>query len=265
VLALLASIATMTAAMDRGDVDEAARQGAIAGPVAVEHALASPVRSTVLAGIAAAAIVADRAELLPALAAVAARGDRRVAIPASRAARSIARALADQPLPDDLAIADLDDWRSGWLALANDSDRFVEVRIAALDVAAALARGELGFDLAAVLGDGDPDVRLAAVELVPDPVPAAARMALAAAVAADHDDRVALAAGQASCAELASPDAPSAPALAAIGAAGLARLRALATAPTAPLAAARDVARCLAADTAPESAAAVTAIARRQR
>jgi hypothetical protein len=263
VLVLLATIATMTAAMERGDVDEAARQGALAGPIVVERALASPARATVLAGIAAAPVVADAAELLPALAAVAARGDRRVAIPAARAARAIADALASRSLPDDLSPADLDGWRAAWLALAGGGDRFVEVRVTALEVATALARGELGFDLAAMLADADPDVRLAAVELVPDPVPAAARTPLGKAISADRDDRVALAAGQALCAELA-PDVPPAPALAALGASGLARLRTLATAPAAPLAAARDAARCLAADTAPESAAAVAAIARRR-
>ena len=129
-LLVLASLATMTAALERGDVDEAARQGVLAGPAVVERALASTTRATVLAGIAAAPVVADAAEMLPALAAVAARGDRRVAIPAARAARRIARALVRSDLPDDLAAADLDDWRQAWLQLATAPDRFVEVRVA---------------------------------------------------------------------------------------------------------------------------------------
>src|SRR5262245_32894287 len=100
-----AGIASMTAALDRGDVDEAARQGALAGPAAVGRALGSRERSTQLAAIAAAPDVEDRAELLAALADVAAGPDRRTAIPAARAARSIARGL--QALPDDLAPGDL--------------------------------------------------------------------------------------------------------------------------------------------------------------
>ena len=44
----------MTAAIERGDLDEAARQGALAGPGVVEQALRSNVRETVLAGIVAA-------------------------------------------------------------------------------------------------------------------------------------------------------------------------------------------------------------------
>jgi hypothetical protein len=255
---VLASLATMTAALERGDVDEAARQGMLGGPRLVERALASDARQTVLAGIAAAPVVADRAEMLPALAAVAARGDRRVAVPAARAARMIARALVQRDLPDDLATADLDTWRVAWLALAADSDRFVEVRVAALDVAAALARSGVGFDLAAMLGDRDPAVRSSAAELVPNLVPAEARAPLAAAVNGDRDERVALAAAQALCAD-------PVPALAALGASGVARLRTIATAAAAPLAAARDAARCLAADSAPESAAAAAAIGQRTR
>ena len=262
-LAVIASLATMTAAMERGDVDEAARQGALAGPATVERALGSGTRASVLAGIAAAPAVADRAELLPALARVAASGDRRTAIPAAHAARAIARELAEHARPDDLAPDDLDDWRAPWLALAMRGDRLVEVRVAALDTAAALAHDTtaVAFDLPAALADRDPAFRVAAAELVPDPAPAAAVAPLAAAVANDTDVRVALAAAQALCAGLGDPS----PALAALGASGMARLRAVAAAPTAPLAAARDAARCLAADTSAESAAALAAIHKRTR
>lgn len=262
-LVAIASLATMTAAMERGDVDEAARQGAQAGPATVERALASGSRASVLAGIAAATVVADRAELLPALAQVAGSGDRRIAIPAAHAARAIARELADHARPDDVAPADLDDWRAQWLALAMRGDRFVEVRVAALDAAAALAHDSsaVAFDVGAALADRDPAFRIAAAELMPDPAPAAAIAPLAAAVGSDADARVALAAAQALCAGIGDPS----PALAALGASGMARLRAVASAPTVPLAAARDAARCLAADTAPESAAAAAAIAKRQR
>ena len=44
VLVALAGIASMKAAMERGDLTEAARQGALAGPAIVERALASPDR-----------------------------------------------------------------------------------------------------------------------------------------------------------------------------------------------------------------------------
>lgn len=164
---MVAGIASMTAAVDRGDVDEAARQGVLAGPAVVERALDSKVRATRLAGIAAAPQVEDRAELLPALARIAGGADRRTAIPAVQAARAIAHELAARDaLPDDLAPADVEDWRAMFARLGRDRDRFVEVRVAALATATELAHavdhGAAGFDAAAIAADPDPDVRAAA-------------------------------------------------------------------------------------------------------
>ena len=165
-----AGIGTMTSALDRGDVDEAARQGALAGPATVEAALGSSARPAVLAGIASAPVVEDRAELLPALAHVAAGPDRRTAIPAARAARTIARWLAAHELPDDLAPADVEAWRAAFADLALARDHFVEVRLAALDAANALAHvtdpSALGFD-AALATDPDPVVAAEAKSLQP--------------------------------------------------------------------------------------------------
>ncbi|MGE5187357.1 MAG: hypothetical protein ACM31C_35165 [Acidobacteriota bacterium] len=167
----LAGIASMTSAFERGDLDEAARQGALAGPVVVERALASATRATQLAAIVAAPAVEDRAELLPALARVAGGPDRRTAIPAARAARTIARELAKQGLPDDLAPGDLDDWRAAFETIARGHDHFVEVRVIALDTASALAHvvdpSALGFDRDAFAKDPDPALRTEAAALVP--------------------------------------------------------------------------------------------------
>jgi hypothetical protein len=164
---LVAGIASMTAAVERGDPDEAARQGVLAGPAVVEQALESPRRDTRLAGIAAAPAVEDRAELLPDLAAVARGGDRRTAIPAVHAALGIAKELAARDgLPDDLAAADVEEWRAMFERLGRDRERFVEVRVSALRVATELAhvndRSAAGFDVAAIAADPDPDVRAAA-------------------------------------------------------------------------------------------------------
>jgi hypothetical protein len=267
-----AGIAAMRAAIERGDVEEAARQGAIAGPAAIEQALAAPDRAARLAAIAAAPgaapLPAARAELLPALARVAAGPDRRTAIPAARAARTIARELAGGParpvgaaadLPDDLAPDEVAAWRLQWAELAARADLRIEVRVLALDTAAALAPDGVGVALDAALADPDPAYRRAAIALVPMPVPAAMRGALAAAVAGDREPGVALDAAAVLCADLAVD--PARPILGALAAPGLARLRALVAA--GPPAAIRDAARCLAADGSPESAAALRAIRRR--
>lgn len=204
-----AGLASMTAALEKGDLDEAARQGVLAGPVVVEQGLASPDRASRLAAIAAAPFVEDRAELLAPLAAAAAGPDRRTAIPAARAARTIARELAQQPLPDDLAPADVGEWRAAWAKLAADRTRWIELRVLALDTASALSPDGAGLPLDIALSDPDPALRRIAIEDLPVPVPAEHVAALVKAIVSDIDDAVARAAGAALCADRVALDAPA--------------------------------------------------------
>jgi hypothetical protein len=166
-----AGIATMVAALDRGDVDECARQGQLAGFRVVERALGASVRNERLAAIVAAPSVEDAPELLPALARAASGPDRRTALPAARAACTIAHALVTRGLPDDLAADDVEGWRAAFESIARDHDRFVEVRVRALATAVELAHvidpHASGFDTAVFAADQDPDVRAAAVALTP--------------------------------------------------------------------------------------------------
>lgn len=267
-----AGLATMRAAIDRGDIDEAARQGNLAGPAVIERALAAPDRAARLAAIAAAPtatdLVAGRADLLGPLAVAAAQPDRRTAIPAARAARTIARSLygharplgAAAPLPDDLAPADVAAWRLAWAELAASRDRWIELRVLALDTAAALDPDGIGVALGAALADADPAYRRAALALVPMPVPAAMRSALAGAVAKDTDPDVALDAAATLCTDLAAD--PPRPILESLGASGLERIRSLVGSRGVAAVAVRNAARCLAADRSPESAAALKTIRR---
>ena len=232
----------MTNALERGDIDEAGRQGVLAGPAIVEKGLASPKRSTRLAAIAASVAVDDRAELLPALAVQASSADRRTAIPAALAARTIARELAKNELADDLGPDDIATWRALFEQVAGNQRRFIEVRVLALDTVSSLATvvdpTSLGFDLNVALKDPDPALRAAAVQLVPRPTPAALRQPLAAAVLGDADNKVALGAAQALCGD----DRVAAQAL--LGAQGIARVRKLVLG--VPRRATRDANRCLA-------------------
>jgi hypothetical protein len=268
-LGTAAGIASMRAAIDRGDLEEAARQGSLAGPVVIEQALAAPDRSARLAAIAAATtatpVVTGRAELLPALARAATGPDRRTAIPAARAAREIARSLygparaagAEVDLPDDLAPADVAAWRQMWAELAARRDLWIELRVLALDTAAALDPGGAGVELGAALADPDPAYRRAAIALVPVPVPAPMRGTLAAAVARDPDPEAALDAAAVLCADLRAD--PPRPILDALAAPGLARIRELVKAGRGGPLAVRDAARCLEADGSAESAAVLKA------
>jgi len=249
-----AAIAAMRAAYDRGDIDEAARRGALAGPAVVERALASSDRTTALAGISAATIVEDRAELLGPLARVAAGEDRRTARGAAEAARAIAAELAHGGPPDDLAPGDLATWQAAWAELALRGDRWIDVRIPALDAAAALDPAGTGVDLEAALRDPEPAFRRAAVSAVRLPVPAGAVTALAGAVTHDADPATALDAAQSLCLSLETSAGPR-PVLDALGSAGLTRLRALVARPPAAATSAtvRDAARCLVLPRAPRA------------
>lgn len=237
----VAGITSMTDAYQRGDVDEASRQGVLAGPAVVEEALHAKVRATQLAAIAAAPYVEASAELLPALADVASGADRRTAIPAAQAARQIARELAKADLPDDIGEDDVMTWRALFDQLAHSHVHFIEVRVLALDTVASLAQtmspSSIGFDLAVALDDGDPAFRAAAIQLVPRPTPAALRAPLADTVKDDADEKVALAAAQALCGDAREP------ALAVLGARGLDRVKKLVA--KKPAKQVRDAMRCL--------------------
>lgn len=234
----------MRAAIDRGDVDEAARQGMLAGPAVITRALHAPDRSAKLAGIAAAPTSSDRESLLGPLAEVAGGPDRRTAIPAARAALTIARELAARiDLPDDLSAEEVAAWRGSFAELARDRERWIELRVLALDTAAALERGGVGLDLLThALADPDQAFRRAAIALVPAPVPSAMRAPLASSVAKDTDPGVALAAAAVLCADVATD--PAQPILDALGGPGLERIRSLITQKGAQ-AAIRDAKRCL--------------------
>ena len=236
---VLASLATMRAAIDRGDIDEASRQGMLAGPVVIEQALGAADRPARLAAIASAPHAADRIELLEPLARAAAGPDRRTAIPAARAARTIARETRTRDLPDDIAPEDVREWAAAWTKLARDRERWIELRVIAIDVAITL---DPELQLAADLADPDPAFRRAVIAVVSMPVPLALRAPLANVVTKDTDPTVALAAAATLCADLAFE--PAKPIIDVLGPAGVERIRALVKA-GGPKHQLRNASRCL--------------------
>lgn len=256
--------ADLGAAWRAGDVAALRRVGAAeTGEVAAALRGGDP--AAVLGATVAAEAAPDGWELLAPLAEVAGGWDRRLAAPAARAAARLSRRLD----PDAAILLDVPDDRleaigQAWEGLARRADRWSDVRVHALEVSirvmrarAATAEGPVddASGLLAAAGDADPQVRRAALELMPVPVPAALHAPLAARVAADADPGVRLAAAQALCAALPA-DAPAV--LAALGAPGLDALRATLLAPGVAAradnaAAVLDAARCLVADDDPRS------------
>ena len=277
----------VVAAHARGDHDEVARQAHQAGAAGLAALIDGDDRAAIVAGTAAAPRAPDAWALLAPLARRAGGWDRSLAAPAAHAAAQIARALdGDGVVRDDVPDDVLADAGRTWLAIATRpaDDRWADVRVHALEVAALVAAARAataadddppgpGFDLPALLADGDPEVRRAAAELTPMPAPAAWRAPLAAAVADDPSAAVAVAAAQALCAELAQVprgddgDAAAAAIVDALGDAGAARLRAIFTGalPTVPPGALHDAARCVAAPGGRDDRAALRALAPRAR
>jgi hypothetical protein len=275
VLASSGWAARLADALGSGTPDDVIAVAQHAGPEELAAAVVGPDAVAARAAAFAAPAVQDGWSMLDELARAAGGWDRGRAVDATRAGLAIARGLdGDAAITADLADDVLAELAASWHELARRADRWADVRVGALEIAARLTRARratadddpgLGYDLAAMLADGDPAVRRAAAELVPQPSPPITRSVLGAAVAADADPAVVVAAAQAVCADLGAGD-PEAPILGALGAAGIERLREVLGAPgveALPPGALVDAARCLAADGTPPSRAALHALTAR--
>jgi|GEM_PF-4094050 len=286
IVALLASPPTAAPAADKPAQLEAAlraghtvdlrRLGRELGAAGLAPLLAPAApRAQRLAALEASVAAPDAPLLLGALARWAGRPDRRSAASAARAAAAIAGNLSlTRALQLDLAPADLARWGEVYMILAAEPGRWTDVRVHALEVAAALSDAmpdtweRRPFDLARALNAPEPQLRRAALELVPVPLPDE----LASTVVAqldDSDPSVTLAAAQAICAAVPlADDSPgrdsAATALARLGE-RLDRVRALLADPSADLlpATVLDVAHCLVADASTASVAALRQAAAR--
>ena len=257
---VILAILGLLGAYQRGDRDAVAQYGAQTGVLELSQALAAPERGERLAAIQAATSAGQDAwVLLAPLANRARERDRPVAAAAARAAVRISedidrRRALEWHIPADA----LHDRLVAWRELARDEGGWPDVRVHAMETAARLhaALGddatEAPFDLPSSLADPEPEVRRAALELLPMPLPNELHATVIARVTADGDPTVALVAAQTVCITIAL-DAKAAPILAALGDAGLARLRELVLEPGAPPSAVIDAARCLAADPNPLS------------
>jgi hypothetical protein len=245
-----------------GDLASLRRAGsAPSGDESLRAALRSKDRAAVLGAVLAADAAPTPWDHLDALAALAGGWDRGAAVLAVRVAVSISRRLDGDAavvleVPDD----QLERQAEAWRALARREDRWSDVRVRALEVAARLDRARLATadgrpalvaPLLELAGGTDPQIRRAALELLPVPVPSEAYPALVARLRDEDSATVRLAVAQALCAAL---PADAAAVSTALGPAGFDAVRAvLATPPADASAALVDAARCLALDPDPRS------------
>jgi hypothetical protein len=209
--ALSASPSQLVAALGAGDADGLRQVARAIGAAGLAPAIAADQRSLARAAIQASEDAPDAAVLLPALRVRALSADRPLAAAAARAAARIATALD----PIAAGEAELDrGWLLGesaaWRGLATDAARYADIRVAALEVAARLAQdaGEIGFELATVLADPEPELRRAALELLPLPL-SASHVERVRAAMADGRPAVVGAASRALCAPPRSPGCPA--------------------------------------------------------
>ena len=254
-------MAGLRAAFLSGAADELVRAGQRLPAARLADVLGGSDRELVLAATGAAPSAPDAIWLLVPLGELAASPDRPLAAAAARSAARIAGQLdadelLDRDVPPDWTRARVAEYR----ARAADAGRWTDVRVSCLEVAAHLHRslraaGE-AYDLAALLGDAEPEVRRAAVELAMGPLGPREVELVAARASSDDDEAVRAAAVQSLCEGLAFGDA-SRPVLDALGARGLGRLRALVADDDQPEVARAAASLCLAADGSPASRAAL--------
>ena len=236
-------VAAVADASDPVAIDRAARK--LSAPQLLE--LIGGGRSETRAAVFAASLNNDGTAMLGALSDIAGGFDRSLAVPAARAARAIASALdraalAEREIPRRL-IAEA---AVGWHRIARDRQLWSDVRIVALEVARDLTE-LLGADgskpVIELVADPDSEVRRAALELLPSPLPAE-RYGRVAAKITDTDREVAIAAAAALCFGVRFGDDAAAIRKAA-GAAGIAAISALAADPLLPAPARAAAAGCI--------------------
>ncbi|MBK9030153.1 MAG: hypothetical protein IPL61_02240 [Myxococcales bacterium] len=250
-----------------GDLAELRRRGEAAPIAGVRDDLAATDRATAYAAMAAVVGHDDAPLALTALAQIAGGWDRARAAPATTTARRIVATLDDaRAIRDDLDDDLLAEAAAAWLAVADRADRWSDVRAGALGIAVALTQARAATaatapDLPALLApryvDADPEVRLAALESTPAPVPAPLVAPTIARLTGDPVAAVRLVAAQVLCAV----DAEAA--IAAMGPAGRAAMVAAVAGPLDRPGALLDLARCLAADDDPASARALATLRQR--
>lgn len=244
--------AKLLEAFASGRRDDVARAGRDLRARGLAPILVSPHRPSALAAIAAAPAADDAWELLVPLADLARDADRPIAARAARAAVHIASDLnRDRVNWLEIPTPHIKKRMALWDRIALDRTRWADVRVHALEVAETLRKvlplkdaPSVAFPVDPLLSDPDPEIRRAALELLPAPLPADQRTAVAGVLHGDENEVVAVVAGQVLCGGLAFGD-PAEPLLASAGDAGLARIRALIPRRDLPPLARIEAARCL--------------------
>ncbi len=160
----------LVAALIANDHTKLRRLGASLGAHGLFPLLSHPNRSIAMAAIAASGGAEEYWTLLPALANAASHPDHSLAIAAAYQGRVLSSDL-DSTLVEEREIPnfDLGVWQTQWLQVASDPHRWLDIRIASLETATALASlpGQPAVSWKPFLQDPVPTMRAAALQLLP--------------------------------------------------------------------------------------------------
>jgi hypothetical protein len=244
-----------------GNRTELERLGGQAGAQAIAVEIASGERPKVLAALRAAPGAADSWALLGALAHIAEEPDRSLALEAALVATELSHGLDEFMIEEqEIPRHDLLLWHQAWVRVATTENRWIDIRIYALEVAGVLhallqAPVRPEFAWKSFFEDADDEMRAAAIQLAPRSQ--ALLVEAARLVKDDKIDRVALSAAQRLCGPIGSVDIAASKSL---DESTMNRLRKLATNNALAFSSRVDLANCLVADASDKSRRALAAL-----
>lgn len=161
------------AALLAGNQSQLRRIGERIGNSAIGKAMLSPNRLIAQAAVQSVSSMPLGHNYLPLLAKAAARPDHSIAARAARVAEDLSAALSPIELEErEVTNYELSQWQEQWIAIAQDTERFADIRVLSLESAVHLmklqsvsTRKDIPWDK--FLGDPNPAVRAALLSLLP--------------------------------------------------------------------------------------------------
>ena len=193
---------TIRAAFENGDDQQIAIEARSLSAKAYAELLSSNRRTRIAAALAL-STREDAVEFLDALALAAESPDRVVSVVAARAAHQVTAQLNHTLIAErEITRSELGGALSKWHALARNPQRRIDVRVVALEISQRIANhlaDKPGAAVVELIADDDPQMRTAAFELLPAPLPAPHQARVVAALNNETDDYATIAAASALC------------------------------------------------------------------
>ncbi len=163
----------LVAALLAGNESQLRRIGERMGASEIGKLMMSPQRLSAIAAVVSVSRIQEGYEFLPFLAQAAARPDHSIAARAAEVAEALSSAISLVELEEqELGNHELSRWQMQWIAIASDSQRWMDIRVLSLETAAHLhslqsADKRTELDWEHFLADKNPTMRAALLSLLP--------------------------------------------------------------------------------------------------